>query len=296
VALEGVLTYHGREDRPGFRLLLRWFREGGLTRLAFVKPVGATWPLPMYDLALTTAVELRDHEVDLTLITPEREPLEAFGSRVSASVRGLLHDHGIALHTDGTGVPSRPRRLHVSPGNRRLPVDRIVTLPRLVGPRPFGVPAERDGFIAGRPWSRRRTRRRVRRRWCDGFPDQAGGLAAQQADAAAEAIAASLGADIDPQPFRPVLRGILLAGNRPHYLRAEISGSNGQSSISEAALWWLPNRLCGRYLAPYLSAQVGFASDVMPQDELSASVGASLDPDVPDGRRAFATRRDLQPR
>jgi len=105
-----------------------------------------------------------------------------------------------------------------------------------------------------------------------------------------------LGADIDPQPFRPVLRGILLGGNRPHYLRAEISGSNGQSSISEAALWWLPNRLCGRYLAPYLSAQVGFASDVMPQDELSAPVGASLDPDVLDGRRAFATLRDLQPR
>jgi len=91
---KGVLTYHGRQDRPAFRLLLRRLREGGLTRLAFVKPVGATWPLPLYDLALTTAVELRDREVELSLITPEREPLEVFGSRVSASIRELLDDHG----------------------------------------------------------------------------------------------------------------------------------------------------------------------------------------------------------
>jgi|SRR5215216_3660701 len=294
---KGVLTYHGRQDRPAFRLLLRRLREGGLTRLAFVKPVGATWPLPLYDLALTTAVELRDREVELSLITPEREPLEVFGSRVSASIRELLDDHGVALHADATGVPSRPGRLHVSPGNRRLSVDRIVTLPRLVGPGPSGVPAGRDGFIATDAHGRVAGLDDVFAAGdATAFAIKQGGLATQQADAAAEAIAASLGADIDPDPFRPVLRGVLLAGNRPHYLRADISGSTAESSISEKELWWPPNRLCGRYLAPYLSRQVGFASDVMPQDELSALVGASLDPGVPDGRRAFATLRDLQPR
>ena len=40
-------------------------------------------------------------------------------------------------------------------------------------------------------------------------PIKQGGVAAQQADAAAEAIAARLGRDLDPRPFRPVLRGLL---------------------------------------------------------------------------------------
>ena len=44
------------------------------------------------------------------------------------------------------------------------------------------------------------------------FPIKQGGLAAQQAGAAAESIAAEAGADIEPQPFRPVLRGVLLTG------------------------------------------------------------------------------------
>ena len=41
------------------------------------------------------------------------------------------------------------------------------------------------------------------------FPIKQGGLAAQQAVAAAEAIVARHGTDLDPQPFRPVLRGML---------------------------------------------------------------------------------------
>jgi sulfide:quinone oxidoreductase len=98
------------------------------------------------------------------------------------------------------------------------------------------------------------------------FPVKHGGLAAEQADAVAEAIAASVGVDIDPQPFRPVLRGVLLTGGAPRYLRADISGTAGDdSTISQEALWWPPNKLAGRYLAPYLSSRFGDAADVMPQ-------------------------------
>ena len=97
------------------------------------------------------------------------------------------------------------------------------------------------------------------------FPIKQGGLAAQQADAVAEAIAASVGADIDPQPFRPILRGVLLTGGPARYLRADISGGAGDdSTISGEALWWPPDKIAGRYLAPYLSSQVGDAADVMP--------------------------------
>ena len=53
------------------------------------------------------------------------------------------------------------------------------------------------------------------------FPLKQGGIAAQQADAAAESIAARAGAELEPSPFRPVLRGLLLTGMSPRFLRAE---------------------------------------------------------------------------
>ena len=88
-------------------------------------------------------------------------------------------------------------------------------MPRLVGPSLRGIPAERDGFIHTDPHGRVPGLEDV---FAAGdattFPVKQGGLAAQQADAVAEAIAASVGADIDPQPFRPILRGTLLTGGR----------------------------------------------------------------------------------
>jgi sulfide:quinone oxidoreductase len=130
-----------------------------------------------------------------------------------------------------------------------------ITQPRLVGPRLRGIPAGRDGFI--------HTDAHGQLAGLDGpfaagdattFPIKQGGLAAQQADAVAETIAASAGADIDPQPFRPILRGVLLTGGRARYMRADISGGAGDdSTISGEALWWPTDKLSGRYLAPYLS-------------------------------------------
>ena len=54
------------------------------------------------------------------------------------------------------------------------------------------------------------------------FPIKQGGLATQQADAAAATIAHALGATVEPTPFAPVLRGLLLTGGAPLYLRAEL--------------------------------------------------------------------------
>jgi sulfide:quinone oxidoreductase len=83
-----------------------------------------------------------------------------------------------------------------------------------------------------------------------------GGIACQQADAAAESIAAHAGADIEPAPFRPVLRGKLLTGARPLYMRSDISGTAGDDSASSGhTLWWPPGKVAGAYLAPYLAAR-----------------------------------------
>ena len=294
---EGVLTYHDGRDGPSYRLLLHQLREGRVSRLAFVKPAGPSWPLPLYDLALLTAADCAAHgrsEVELSLVTPEQEPLGIFGSPASAAIRGLLEESRIALHTSSYGVPSHPGWLDVSPGERRMPVDRIVTLPRLVGPRLRGVPCGRDGFL--------HTDAHGRLAGLDGvfaagdataFPIKQGGLAAQQADAVAEAIAASVGADIDPQPFRPILRGVLLTGGPARYLRADISGGAGDDSIiAGEALWWPPNKLAGRYLAPYLSSQVGEAADVMPQGEHAIPVETTLDPITPALQRTYGELAD----
>ena len=83
-----VLTYHGGRDGPNYRLLLHHLREGRVNKLAFVKPAGASWPLPLYDLALLTAADCLAHDrsgVELSLITPEEEPLGIFGKTASAS-------------------------------------------------------------------------------------------------------------------------------------------------------------------------------------------------------------------
>jgi sulfide:quinone oxidoreductase len=265
---EGVLTFHDGHDGPAYRLLLHHLREGRVNKLAFVKPAGASWPLPLYDLALLTAADFATHqrrEVELSLITPEEEPLGMFGARASTAVARLLDERGVSLYTSSFGIPGRPGWLDVAPGDRRLSVDRIVTEPSLAGPRLRGIPCGRDGFIHTGPHGRLPGLDGVYAAGdATAFPIKHGGLAAQQAEAVAEAIAAAVGVDLEPQPFRPVLRGALLTGGAPRYLRADISGCAGDdSTISPEPLWWPPTKLSGRYLTPYLSRQTGEAADVM---------------------------------
>jgi sulfide:quinone oxidoreductase len=286
---EQVLSYHGGRDGPNYRLLLHQLGTGRAGSVAFVKPAGASWPLPLYDLALMTAAhgaanDRRD--VELSLVTPEDRPLAIFGNAASAAIRRILRESGVALHTNSYGRPSSPGQLDISPGHRFLAVDRIVTEPRLVGPSVRGIPCGHEGFIP--------TDAHGRVPGLDGvfaagdatsFPIKQGGLAAQQADAVA------------PQPFRPILRGVLLTGGPARYLRADISGRAGDDSImSDAALWWPPNKLCGRYLAPYLSSRTGEAADVMPQGAGAVRVRTALDPGLLATPSRFGELSDLPPR
>ncbi len=279
---EQALTYHGGLDGPNYRMLLDKLRGGEVNKLAFVKPAGASWPLPLYDLALMTASECAAQhrsEVELSLITPEEEPLGVFGKTASAAVRQLLDHHRVALHTSSYGEPGSDGWLEISPGGRGMRVDRIVTEPRLVGPRLGGIPCDHDGFIQTDAHGRITGLDDVFAAGdATAFPIKQGGLAAQQADAAAEALAASVGADNAPAPFRPILRGLLLTGGQPRYLRADISGGAGDDSvISEEALWWPPDKVSGRYLAPYLCSQAGDTLDPTPQGEHAIAVENPLE-------------------
>src|SRR5204863_1970133 len=145
-------------------------------------------------------------------------------------------------------------------GGESIDVDRVVALPELVGEPIAGVPHDNKGFI---PVNEHGAVRGLPGVYAAGdgiaYPVKQGGLATQQADAAAEAIAASLGAAIEPRPFRPRLRGQLLTGLGPTYLTAGPTDTGpSESSVAVNPLWWPPSKIAGRYLAPYLASRVSF--------------------------------------
>jgi len=231
--------------------------EGGyVKRVAFVVPPRMAWPLPLYELALMTSRRAYDMnvEVAITIVTPEDAPLAVFGQGASQGVAELLADDGILVITSAYSEIPRSGVIEISPSNRTLEVDRIVALPELDGPAVPGLPEAADGFI---PIDEHCRVRGIEGVYAAGdatdFAIKQGGIAAQQADTAAEAIAALAGAPVDPQPFRPTIHGLLLTGGEPRYLNAHLTGGHGFSSeLTYEPTWSPPTKIAAKYLAPYL--------------------------------------------
>jgi sulfide:quinone oxidoreductase len=261
VAVPGSVTITGPGYTSRFRTVLRELEERRIRRVAFAVPATASWPLPLYELALLTGARVAERglrKVELDLVTSESAPLELFGRRASEAVRELLERRGVTLHTGRVPVEAQEGGLVTVPGGA-IPADRVVSLPRLEGPPIAGLPHDGEGFI---PVDQNGLVEGLDDVYAAGdattCPIKQGGVAAQQADAAAEAIAARAGAPVEPRPFRPVLRGLLLTGGTPRYLRAEVSGGRGEDwGVSEHALWWPPSKVAGHYLAPYLALHHG---------------------------------------
>ena len=92
-SIPGALTFRGPADAEAFSSLLHEARAGEVKRIVFALPAGASWPLPLYELALLTAVHLADasvSDVELALVTPEDRPLKLFGATASEAVAELL--------------------------------------------------------------------------------------------------------------------------------------------------------------------------------------------------------------
>ncbi len=66
-------------------------------------------------------------------------------------------------------------------------------------------------------------------------------------------IASRAGASVDPEAFRPVLRGKLITKSESLSLSADLSGGGGGSTASPDLLWWPSQKIAGRYLSPFLS-------------------------------------------
>jgi sulfide:quinone oxidoreductase len=245
--------------------------EGGYVhKLAFVVPPRMAWPFPLYELALMSARRAYDAgiEITITLLTPEQAPLALFGKPTSRSLVQLLEENRIDVVAparcevpEAGRIVIKPDRRALAedhpgtrPGQRELSVDRIVALPELEGPAVGVLPSAPHGFI---PVDRHCQVRGVDRVYAAGdatnFPVKLGGIAAQQADAAAASIAALAGAPALPTPFRPVIQGILLTGSQPRYLSAHLTGGHAFSStFTERATWSPPTKIAAQYLAPYL--------------------------------------------
>jgi sulfide:quinone oxidoreductase len=231
--------------------------EGGYVKqIAFVVPARMAWQLPIYEIALMSVRRAGELGVqtEVTIVTPEESPLAIFGSGASEAVSALLAEAGIeTIASAYAEVPSWDTVV-INPGDRHLKVDRVVALPELYGPAVRGLPAAEHGFI---PCDMHSHVRGVDRVYAAGdavdFAIKHGGVSAQQADAAAEAIAALAGAEIEPAPFHPTIYGMLLTGGAPKYMRARISGGHGFSSeVSDQPLWSPPRKIVARYLGPHL--------------------------------------------
>jgi sulfide:quinone oxidoreductase len=271
---DALVVCVGAKQRPAFRRAISFDATGGTMALsgvladleggwsrsvAFVVPPRANWALPIYELALMTKRQAWDMgfgDIECTVITPEPAPLAIFGTKASAAVADLLTKRGIVVITSSYAHETDDGRLLFGPSDEPIEAERLIALPVPEGPRVPGLPADAGGFIPVDGHSRVRGVDFVYAAG-DGttFPIKQGGLATQQADAAAEHIAARAGVPIEPQPFEPILRGMLLTGERSLYMSQDPRGDPGEGTASDDSLWWPPHKISGRYLAPWLARE-----------------------------------------
>ncbi len=258
-AVPGALTFSGFEQVASLRDLIGEVEGDPPRRVVFAVPDGALWSLALYELALLTASDAARRElgdVGVTLVTPEPRPLALFGKAASDAVGHLLEQAGVDFVSNRAPVSFEHGSLELSKGPG-VYCDLVVSLPTPVVPEIPGLPQRApQGLI---PVDRYQGVDGLERVWAAGdatwFPIKQGGLAAQQADVAATAIAELAGAPVQPEQFHPVLRGAILTGQGPRYLRADQLVES--SAATRRVLWWPPGKVAGLRLAPYLARKAG---------------------------------------
>jgi sulfide:quinone oxidoreductase len=254
VGVPGALTFRGPQDAGRTAMALATLTLRAAPHVVFAAPEGASWTLPLYELALMAAHWARRAPAALrvSVVTPEEAPLGIFGESASATVEGLLAEAEIDVRCGRTPGAFSHGRLDLD-GGAALPASAVVALPRLEGPAIKGLPHDPDGFVDVDDLCRVQCAERV---YAAGDMTsrmiKQGGLAAQQADVVAQVIACAEGAAPAPAPYRPVLRGLLLTGGTPRYLRND--GERGSEAVAGEPPWWPAHKIASRHLGPYLAA------------------------------------------
>lgn len=256
-AVPGSVTFWGVADEGSFGSVVRKLRAGALRDVVFTMPSGHSWALPVYELALLASAVLAKSGIEdarLAIVTPEDVPLELFGRSVGEQMTKLLDERQIEILAGRHPVAFEAGQLSVAPGEP-IETEAVVSLPRLEGRRIDGLPSDPDGFLQVDEHCRVVGTENV---YAAGdvtaFPVKQGGIATQEADAAAEAIAAAAGCEVEPAPFDPVLRAVLWTGADPRYLYGKPTGGHGEvSKLDDAPPWHVRDgKIVGRYLTPFL--------------------------------------------
>ena len=261
-AVPGALTFSGEEERRRFAELLATLGRRGTKRLAFVVPRAATWSIAAYELALLTAAERdarRLEGVELTLVTHEAAPLDLFGSAASQLVAARLEEAGISVRLSSRVDRFEDGQLHLH-ADGSVSADAAVALPALEVPLLPGLPQRQNGFVQTDTAMHVDGLEAV---WAAGdatwFPIKQGGLAAQQADVAARSIAARAGAHVPIEAFQPVLRGMLVTGGAPDFLRSSRTDPDADVAAGGRGLWSPSTKVAATYLGPYVARALGQA-------------------------------------
>ena len=147
VGVPGAITFRDQRDRHLVSRLLDDLEPPGSGRVVFAAPAGVSWTLPLYELALLSAAELerrerrvRDRAADARDGAPER--LRPGGQRArGVAARGAGDPAAARLRPSGRARARDPRQRRVDAA------DGVVAVPRLVGRRIAGVPADWNGFV-----------------------------------------------------------------------------------------------------------------------------------------------------
>jgi sulfide:quinone oxidoreductase len=247
--LPGAVRFGGPRDVVAVRDALS--AAGERARIVFAAVPGVGWTLPLYELALLAAA--RRPDASIAVATPEPRPAAAFGAVAAREVSHRLAAAGIDVHAGVLPESVEDDALWLADGSS-LDADLVVALPQPTGPAILGLPSDAHGFLPVDRFGRVLGAPGV---WAAGDatarPLKQGGLAAQQAEVAARSLAAELGAHVVPEPYRPALRGVLLTGAAPRYLRHS-SVSSVPSAASTRPLWSAPGKVADGRVARYLAA------------------------------------------
>ncbi|MFI5027613.1 MAG: NAD(P)/FAD-dependent oxidoreductase [Solirubrobacterales bacterium] len=259
-SVPGATMFWGAAGELDAMAAVRGLGTSGLRHLVFAMPATPSWSLPLYELAFLaqarqSGAASEERPTRLTVVTPEESPLLVFGRQASDGVAELLSQSDIELVAGAHPIRFERGILSVAPGEG-IEADAVISLPRLEGRRFDGVPHDEHGFIPIDDHCRVCGLERV---YAAGdittFPVKQGGIAGQQADVVAGAIAAELGCDLDAEPFDPILRGVLWTSTGTRYLYGRPTGGHGEvSTLTEEPPWPVQSgKIVSRYLSDFLA-------------------------------------------
>ena len=259
-AFEHVRTFRDAEADETYQGVVQDIEEGYSKSIAFLLPDGPVYPLPLYELALMTAERAQSMGIDaleMSLVTPEVSPMAIFGRTAGDAVAGLLERAGITVYSSAVAQVPAAQQVIVQPQGTELQPERIIAIPRISGPEIRGLPGTgENGFIPIDSACRvPGTDARVHAAGdAASYPIKHGGLGTQMADTAAAAIARLAGAEVDVEPFQPIIRAKLLTGKAPLYISARLVGPRGfESEVYDTPPWPEDEKVIAEELGPYLA-------------------------------------------